>query len=286
VKRRGLSILKEWLPPALIRSLRHGLGRDNRFSGNFSSWQAALAATHGYDDRLIFNRVVDAARDVVRGDAVYERDSVRFDRIVYAWPLLAGLMWIAAQSGGRLDIIDFGGSLGTTYFQNRKFLNTLKAISWCIVEQPHFVEAGKKEFEDGNLKFYPDINTCLAENAPRAILFSSVLQYLEDPYRVLEEVRAVGFDYVLVDRTSFVLEGPDRLTVQRVPPTIYRASYPCWFFNRDRFLAFLGKDYESVAEFDALAGLSLIDHRPAGVDRGFIFRKTSRERKTESSTAP
>jgi len=69
-------------------------------------------------------------------------------------------MYAAAKSEGVLKVLDFGGSLGSTYFQNRKFLDSLKDVVWCVVEQKHFVDVGKVDFEDSRLKFYYDIESC------------------------------------------------------------------------------------------------------------------------------
>ncbi len=63
---------------------------------------------------------MQATRKVVAGEAVYERDSVVFDHLEYAWPLLACLLQIAAERRS-LRVIDFGGSLGSSWRQNRRF---------------------------------------------------------------------------------------------------------------------------------------------------------------------
>jgi len=39
-----------------------------------------------------------------------------------------------------------------------------------------------------------------------------------------------------------------KLTVQRVPRHIYPATYPCWFFDRERLLAHFAPDFELVSE--------------------------------------
>lgn len=122
-------------------------------------------------------------------------------------------------------------------------------VHWNIVEQPMFVDVGKKYFENDILKFYYDIESCMADQSPTTILLSSVIQYLEQPYAFLKTVKSLGFEFILFDRTSFIKKGGDRLTVQTVCPEIYRASYPCWFFDRKKFNSFFDDDYETIAEF-------------------------------------
>ena len=41
----------------------------------------------------------------------------------------------------------------------------------------------------------------------------------------------------------------DRLTIQKVPPAYYDASYPCWFLSRAKFLNFMFSHYELKGEF-------------------------------------
>ena len=243
-------------PPVFIR-LANRLRSNGQtdvygLSGDYRSWDEALSASTGYDNQSILERTRIALLKVKNGEAVYERDSVLFDEIAYAWPVLAGLMWVAARCGGSLDVLDVGGSLGSTYFQNRAFLSLLPAVRWNIVEQAHHVETGKAWFEDDRLHFYSEIADCLADTHPNVVLLSGVLQYLEHPYMVVDQLRTCSSDYIVIDRTPFWAGPTDRLCVESVPPSIYAASYPSWIFSRRRFYAGLNETWEIIAEFDSL----------------------------------
>lgn len=267
-------ILRDALPPAALRALR-ALQHPKQFGffGNFASWEEAKKRSSGYDDTAILSKVKDAALKVKRGEAAFERDSVAFEKPEYSWPLLASLLSVASREGGRLGILDFGGSLGSTYFQHRALLSHLSTLSWGVVEQPHFVETGQKEFADKTLAFFPNIAECVRAKKPNVALFSSVLQYMEKPYDILAEIMETGIPYLLFDRTAFLQnEAPDRITVQTVPPKIYSASYPAWFFNQEKFLGALENRYQLLAEWDALAGAMDAGGTPA-TDKGFIFKK-------------
>lgn len=217
----------------------------------YQSWHEALQKCSGYDSQIIIDKVYQAAFKVKSGQAVYERDSVIFEKIQYSWPILSALLWVAAQNDGCLNIIDYGGALGTSYYQNKKFLDNLKKVRWNIVEQGHFVELGKKEFENESLKFYFDLDSCVRENQVDAVLFSGVLQYLENPFAVLQKVRDSFIKFVLVDRTSFHNGGQDKIIIQKVPGAIYKVSFPCWVFSENKFLSFFEKDtiFESFESF-------------------------------------
>lgn len=274
--------LKDFIPPVLTRFVRSRMRRHG-WHGDFSSWDDARKASSGYDDVMILENVSQAVLKVKRGKAAYERDSVLFDRIEYSWPLVAGLLWIASRSNNRLSVLDFGGSLGTSYFQNEKFLSHLDRLRWSIVEQKLFVDRGKQKFEDECLKFYHDISMCVIQEHPNVLLCSSVLSYLEKPFELLNRVVGLDIPYIIIDRTLFLDgDGGDRLTIQSVPPSIYTASYPCWIFNREKFLKVLTEKFSLVEEFDAHAG-TIVDLGDAVASfKGFIFQSVEKNKKLPS----
>ena len=261
-------LARDLVPPVLLRLFEQCM-RHSGYSGNFASWDEARRSSTGYDSSMILAKVKDAMLKVKKGEAACERDSVLFDEVQYSWPLLAGILWVASHSGG-LSVLDFGGSLGSTYFQNRRFLSHISGLSWSIVEQENFVQCGKEFFEDENLRFYETVEECLGAECPQLLLLSSVLPYLEHPYTLLDEVIGRKFPFIILDRTPLIEGERDRLTVQRVPAEIYPASYPAWMLGRERLLSRFAADYDLVAEFDALAGeIDLGGERAR--DKGFIF---------------
>jgi putative methyltransferase (TIGR04325 family) len=218
--------------------------------GNYKTWEEAKKNSTGYDADVIIEKVKNAILKVRNGEAAYERDSVLFDKIEYSWPLLSGLMLVSSLTG-RINVLDFGGSLGSTYFQNLKFLTTLRNVQWNIVEQLNFVEIGKELLEDNVLKFYPSIEECLRLQTPNTVILSGVLQYLEEPYQLLQSIHDLKIEFLILDRVPFYSKrGQDRITVQKVPPRIYKASYPAWFFNELKMTGFLSERYDLIEIFN------------------------------------
>ena len=227
------SLLTSVIPPILLSGLRTIGGRGSKWTGNFSNWSLAVAASSGYDSEAIFNRLQKAARAVRDGDALWERDSTCFYNEEYNWQLLSCLMTVAAQCGGKLHVLDFGGALGSTYMQHRNMLSKLPECSWSVVEQPHIVHCGKADFTSETLKFFNTIEECFSARQVNLVLFSSVLQYLENPYELLKEVTDFSPRAIVIDRTPIAKQG-ERITIQHVPKSIYPASYPCRFLNKKR----------------------------------------------------
>jgi putative methyltransferase (TIGR04325 family) len=262
------------LPPILLewwRVFQSRVCRGFCYSGNFCTWDEARCASTGYDSAIILEMTKAALLKVKNGEAVYERDSVLFNEIQYSWPLLAGFMWVAAQSKGRLNVLDFGGSLGTSYYQNRVFFRDLSEVRWNIIEQPAHVNVGKEWFEDDILKFFPDIETCLSDTQPNVILLSGVLQYLENPYELLDKLLSLPVEYIIIDRIPFLEGSKDRLCVQHVPSSIYPASYPVWIFSEQVFLLYIQeRKFEPVAEFQ---GFDDINAPVRTVWKGMILKR-------------
>jgi putative methyltransferase (TIGR04325 family) len=258
-------VVRKILPAGLLSRIEQRFFRV-RWTGDFPDWTAAQAACSGYDAAAITTRVVAAARRVRDGQAVYERDGVVFQQPAPVWPALGFLREAAQARGNGLTVLDFGGSLGSLYFQNRERLRDCSPLRWFVVEQPALVDAGRREFQTEELRFYSSSREACDAGMPDVLLMASVLCYLASPYETLVELLQARPARVVIERTGFVIEGKSRLMVQHVPRTIYPASYPCWFFNRTEFLAAFAGHYRLVHEqSDAVA-------TPPGVEfRSFHF---------------
>lgn len=267
----GLNVfLKKCIPPILIDLYKRWFRKNNNlFVGNYSSWDKAVENSMGYDDQAIFEKVHVAALKVKHGLAAFERDSVIFEKPDYRWPLLASLLYVANQQK-QLRILDFGGALGSLYFQHKSWFKNLDEFYWSVVEQEHFVASGIKEFEENHLTFFLNIDRCIEQiGLPDVAIFSSVLQYLESPYEKLHEVAGKNIPYLIFDRTAFINKKKNRLTVQNVPREIYEASYPAWFFAEVPFIKQIeAMGYVLISEF------SCDDHvNHWSYFKGFLFKR-------------
>ncbi|MBX4954779.1 TIGR04325 family methyltransferase [Rhizobium lentis] len=220
------------------------------FDGPHSDWRSAKAASVGYDAPAILAKVIEATRAVVQGRAAYERDTVVFQERSYSHPLLAWLLYVASRSDLSLKVVDFGGALGSSYFQHRSGLAHLAELKWCVVEQPHFVSAGRAEFEDERLSFSDSLDEAIDRVKPNVVLLSGVLQYLEYPLEYLESLLSRGVKFILIDRTAAQFDVAAVPFVQHVPAWIYSASYPVWFLNADEMQdKFAKHGYEVLDRF-------------------------------------
>lgn len=246
VASRSVSYLKQLIPPLFFTLLKKG--EKYGWKGDYKSWQNARDLSGTYDADLILEKVKQALLKIKNGEAVYERDSVLFDRIQYSWPMLSVLLWITNLNKGKLNVADFGGSLGSSYFQNRLFLADIPHLQWNIVEQENFVNCGQEFFEDDILHFYYTLEQMIAKQGlPDLLILSCVLPYLEKPYDMMENLMQYKIPHIFIDNTYFNYEDRDRICIQYVPPEIYKASYPCWMLNYERVKKVLSGGYEIIS---------------------------------------
>lgn len=259
--------LKDLIPPALFR-LYAGY---RIYKGPYASWSEAVKISKKNPQSNMLKRVARSTHNIINGQSAYERDSVEFDHIEYSWPLLSGLLFAALLNKNSLRVLDFGGSLGTTYYQNRLFLNKIPSLQWGIIEQPDYIEYGKKNLKQQKTKFYSTLSECVEKMKPNVVIFGSVLQYLAQPYETIREVcNVVNPSLIIVDRTPMT-DKNESVYVQHVPKKIYSGSFPYWVLNEEKLLDAFNKSHYELLELYTCDFLSSFNF----VFKGYIFLRSS-----------
>lgn len=269
-------VLKNIIPDHLKGVIKKMLspGPNHGWFGNYSTWADAKKKSTGYDSDVILEKVKAAVIKVKNGEAAYERDSVVFDKLEYERPLLEAFNDYAASNDGKMNVVDFGGSLGSSYFQYKGLLKGVKSLSWSVVEQPHFVKCGRDFIADEQLKFFDTIDEALKNKKAGVLYLASVIQYFEKPFELIENCLKYDFDLIIVDRTAFIENKNDRITVQVVPEEIYKASYPCWFFNEEKFINAFREKYIVVKEYVSEVSLPVrLKDNKSVYWKGFVMKK-------------
>ncbi len=202
------------------------------FRGRFPDFKSAYEVCgNGYGSDSIFEKVTNAALAVKEGRAAFERDGCMFYKVEYYLQLLSVLYEVFMEFG-ECNIIDFGGSLGSTFFQNKdKLIRFIPQIRWNVVEQRHFVEWGKNNLEDEHLKFcylMDEVDRC------NCVLFGSSLQYLEDYHVYLKQIADKDIHYLIVDRLPVSNEA--WISIEYVHEPIYESCYPLHIIDESELI--------------------------------------------------
>lgn len=245
-------LIKQCCPPLIWSWVRRFAKPAICWQGNYANWSSAQRASDGYDDTVILERVANATQQVMDGKASAERDGVTFGEPHYHFALLT-LLYQQALGLSNVNVIDFGGGLGSVYWNNRPLLQAIQKLHWCVVEQPEFVRYAQAHIANEVLSFHLDTESALAvlSNRPSMILLGSVLQYLPEPEQALEILLKLQAPIVFIDRTVFNRHPRQQLTVQQTSGTLGNASYPCWLLDYQLLCALAQKyGYELMFEYN------------------------------------
>jgi putative methyltransferase (TIGR04325 family) len=162
--------IKSLVPPIVMDFLRGGRP--------LTSWQAAVAASKGYEDETLSSfKVKRAAQRKPDGSL-----------------LATNMLQLTALAIGKSDVAvtDLGGSTGDL---GRDFLNSFPEATYTVVENPTIVRMMQ---DHGSVRF--------SEVVPAAcdIFFTSgTLQYLEDPISIMNQGFASARFAAILARNSF-----------------------------------------------------------------------------------
>ena len=98
-------------------------------------------------------------------------------------------------------IIDFGGSFGEGYFFLKNFYSD-QEIHYSVVEIPKIAALYSNENND-KLFFHSSLKNALEKDNSDLIFSSSTLQYLKDPYLILDEFNNSKVKMISLTRNSF-----------------------------------------------------------------------------------
>ena len=131
----------------------------------------------------------------------------------------------------------------------------------------------KESFQDEALHFFENFKDSQDSKKADVIFTSSTLQYLRDPYEWIKACKNnIMFPYLVLDLIP-VKGTQDRICVQKVPPSIYKASYPARFCESNLLNA-LKKDYDLITDFPGYVSdhLTLNDGYVADY-KGYLLKK-------------
>jgi putative methyltransferase (TIGR04325 family) len=215
----------------------------------FTNWQTAAHQSDGYATVPVLESIVKASQAVSQGDALYDRDGVRYHTFAENGHLIKALRYVLEEKG-HFQVLDYGGALGSLYRQHRWFLSDFADFVWCVVEQKPFVETGKQLFENKKLKFEATIAEAFEMHRPNIVVISHTLQRIEQPFDVLNDIIKLDIPYLFIEM-PLIKAAENRITQSTFPARSCKATYPTWLFAETEFKEKLQQYYRILNEFDA-----------------------------------
>jgi len=147
--------------------------------------------------------------------------------------------WLSRLMREQSVIVDFGGSIGLTYYGYRRYAGLPPGAAWVVVEMPKLCEQGRRIAERegvSNLKFIDRL-----DDAPRCeiLLSAGALQFVEHSIPGLLESLPAKPRYLLLNKLP-VTPHEDCWTLENFGPAVS----PQRLFNEREFLDyFAGHGY-------------------------------------------
>ena len=212
--------------------------------------------TQTYDNSNLIKYIFNKARKA-RKAGFYEQDSIIFNKPRPNKLFIDFLLYDyleKIQFNKKIKILDYGGSFGNTFFSLENYLN-LK-FDWNVFDQKKKIQLAKKTkvFKPVNFIYKHEIKKNYYYDA---VLFSTSLQYMEDPLLVLKELRNTS-KIILINNLILSDTKKNYLRIERPDPTIYNYTYPCWFLSKANFLNSL-KNYYKITLIRTIEPYSLND---------------------------
>ena len=205
------------------------------FSNEKKDWLSALRLSKSYDDRIIFDKVKNTYDNLTdKKSEFYERDGL----ILRSKPDEEELIKFLKDKidiNNTIEVLDYGGSLGSRFFSNYNFIKKNK-IKWNIVEQENFVKYGRKFLQRKDLSFYNNLEECFNEKKINCVIFSGSIQYLENYLDVLKKIKTFNIRYIFFDNLPLSSYKDHKIYVQNISKKIYNSSYPIRIFSKELFL--------------------------------------------------
>lgn len=195
-----------------------------RFEGDFPTYAAALKACGG-----------DEGHESIAATDRYVRRFQEINQDIAATVAKSGIQLIPFMAAfsmsepidGIYEVFDFGGGYGPLYDQFQ-YLYPDRKIRWTIVEVPKLVVRAAEMGQSDCKRFETEI----PERQYSLGVISGALQYMPDPAATWDAILRVTVPLIMIGRVPIVpSQARDRLTVQRVPASIFEASFPAWFFS-------------------------------------------------------
>ena len=258
-----LTNLSEYLLPPRIKVLVRGLLSAVIGFIQVDTWADAVRTAYGYQDPGVITSALSAHGEVHDHKLATHVDA-RTLQIAAALSKLC-TNW---SSDLTVRILDIGGADGRHERLIRPLLHGLN-FEWTVLETAGMVEnLGRLPADTNRLTWITDISQYVG--SADVVLMSSVLQYVEKPYELLEEASKRG-RFLLINRLPLIDSDDDVPTVQHLRMYGHRGSYPAWFLSRRRLLGCVEELGEVLMTWDVPEDRPVLHFREVGT-QGLLIK--------------
>lgn len=254
------ALIRGFIPPIIMDFYKIRSGR-YEIHGNYKTWdEAKKASTPYFTD---YEKIGEL-------DGKFEEGN---GQEIWAWPLFSMIQLAAIENGNKVNVLDFGGGLGSSYFMLKKLLSVINSVNWSVVDLPDVVDYGKKHLEDDRLAFFNTIEEAKEKHDFNVLTIGSVLLYLDEPYQLVSDLVIHDFDYIVIDRTPFLPGNGERYMIQEVPRYLGGGIRALRLLSENSFMDIFKTRYDLIGEHIYNSSYPNESVNPRANYKCVIFRK-------------
>jgi putative methyltransferase (TIGR04325 family) len=271
---RGLFI--EAAPRSLLRARYQrrffsSRGWNNLHFGMFESFEeaAAFARTHQVESRYTLDHVYWSSRQA----ALKPHD----------YPVL---FWLDRLLAADSTVVDFGGSVGVSYYLYAERSDKVRQARWTVCELPEAVELGRRIAADRGIERLTFTQDRGVMSGATCLLSAGTLQFID---RTLDQLLADMNQpppHILVYRIALAVGVPGFITLQNTGTSIA----PCRVGEYSQFVSSVrAQGYELVDHWKCLENMLEVPLHPESKlnhFHGFYFRRSEQPGAADRAMGP
>lgn len=229
------------------------------------NWECAVSKSSGYQSHQTI-RAIKGSDPVVSMGISKVFLGGRYQQVASA--ILSGLNAEKLKLDSSIRVLDIGGGLGEYFFLLRDNIPNIK-FEWLILETHSICQLAKTEHSDVPDISWTDALTDLNQ-AFDIVLLSSVIQYLEKPFELIETAMHKA-PMLIFNRLPLSSKAYNRVCIQRPGLFESKGSYPLHILSEGLFLSYLSTHGHIISRWQVPEDVAVVRFRKI-INQGLAFR--------------
>jgi len=157
--------------------------------------------------------------------------------------ILDKLKDLVEKYNSKLNIIELGGGVGQKYLEFRKLIGENFSFNWNIIEQKKYLDYLKRK-KFSNLRLSSNLdNLTLNSQNPCVLIFSTSMQYIKDPYCLINKINNNNkIKYLLIENAPLSEKKENKLLQRHY--SYKKIFYSFYLFNKIKFMKEVKKKFK------------------------------------------
>jgi putative methyltransferase (TIGR04325 family) len=227
------------------------------------SWSDAVARSSGYQSSKTIQSLIISDPIAFANTSNPSFIENRLQQIASAF-----LEGVASGNKNTIRVLDVGGGLGQYFYLLEKLAPSIQ-FEWVILETTALCELAKSVAPPKkNIKWISSLDD--AQEIFDIALLSSVIQYVESPFKLLDDLIQVA-KFLIVNRLPLTSSRNEKICIQRPGFRESKGSYPVHILNEEKVIAYFGARGKILCRWFVPQDVAVVRFKKI-INQGLTFR--------------